>query len=63
MVGFPRVQGQRGLAAPVGHPPAGSDNPKIDEIQRAAAADVEEIEEEGRRYFRQDGPGSQEDDL
>ena len=44
-------------------PSAGPDNPKIDEIQQAAAEDVEEIQEEGRKYFRQDGPGSREDDL
>ena len=44
-------------------PSGGHDDPKLDEIKRAAAADVEEIQEEDRKYFRQDGPGSREDDL
>jgi hypothetical protein len=41
----------------------GRDDPKIDEIQQAAAADVAAMEAEDRKYFRQDGPGDQEDDL
>jgi hypothetical protein len=38
-------------------------NPKLEEIKRAAAADVAAMEEEDRKYFRQDGPGKIEDDL
>lgn len=43
--------------------PPGSDDPGVDEIKRAAAEDVAEMEEEDRRYFRQDGPGGQQDEL
>jgi hypothetical protein len=44
--------------------PAGRhDDPKLDEVKRAAAEDVAEMEEENREYFRQDGPGHIEDDL
>ncbi len=43
--------------------PPGRHNAKLDEIKRAAAADVAEIEEEDRKYFRQDGPGNQQDEL
>lgn len=38
-------------------------DPRLDELKRAAAADVAEMEAEDRRYFRQDGPGDIEDDL
>ena len=44
-------------------PSGGHDDPKLDEIKRAAAANVEEVQEEDQKYFRQDGPGSREDDL
>ena len=47
------------LVMPRGHRP----DPKLDEIKRAAAADVAEMEAEDRKYFRQDGPGKIEDDL
>jgi hypothetical protein len=43
--------------------PPGRDDPKLDEIKRAAAADVEAMEKEKRTYFRPDGPGDTEDDL
>jgi hypothetical protein len=43
--------------------PPGRPNPKLDEIKKAAAADVAAIEEEDRKYFRQYGPGTREDDL
>ena len=36
---------------------------ELDELKRAAAADVAEMEAEDRKYFRQDGPGKIEDDL
>jgi hypothetical protein len=38
-------------------------DPKIEEIKRAAAADVAAMEAEDRKYFRQDGPGKDEDLL
>jgi hypothetical protein len=41
-------------------PSGGRDDPKLDEIKRAAAANVEEVQEEDEKYFR---PGSPEDDL
>ena len=41
----------------------GRDDPKLDKIKRAAAADVAEIEEEARKYFRRDGQVHREDDL
>ena len=44
-------------------PGSGRDDPEIDDIQRAAAADVATLETEDRRYFRRDGPGHVEDDL
>lgn len=44
-------------------PGAGRHDPKLDEIKRAASADVAEMEKENRKYFRQDGPGRREDDL
>ena len=47
------------LVMPRGHPP----DPKHEEIQRAAAEDVAAMEAEDRKYFRQDGPGNNEDDL
>jgi hypothetical protein len=43
--------------------PRGRPDPKVDTIKEAAAEDVAEMEEEDRRYFRQDGPGKIEDDL
>jgi hypothetical protein len=48
----------RDLVMPTGH-----DEPESDAIKRAAAADVAAMEEEDRKYFRQDGPGDREDDL
>jgi hypothetical protein len=47
------------LVMPRGHRP----DPKLDELKRAAAADVAEMEAEDRKYFRRDGPGNSEDDL
>jgi hypothetical protein len=44
-------------------PSGGNQDPERDEIKRAAAADVAEMEKEDRTYFRPDGPGDQEDDL
>lgn len=44
-------------------PGPGRDDPELDQIKRAAAADVDAMEEEDRRYFRRDGPGHIEDDL
>jgi hypothetical protein len=41
----------------------GPDDPKLDKIKRAAAADVAKMEEEDRKYFRRDGPGHRENDL
>jgi len=49
----------RRLVMPAGHPP----DPKLEELKRAVAADVAEMEAEDRKYFRQDGPGKIEDDL
>jgi len=46
------------LVMPRGHPPSR----KLEEIKRAADADVEQIEAEDK-YFRKDGPGMIEDDL
>jgi hypothetical protein len=43
--------------------PRGRPDPKVDEIKRAAAADVAAMEAEDRKYFRQDGPGKDEDTL
>jgi hypothetical protein len=43
--------------------PRGRPDPKLDELKRAAEADVAEMEAEDRKYFRQDGPGKIEDDL
>jgi hypothetical protein len=47
------------LVMPWGHPP----DPKLDELKRAVSADVEKMEAEDRKYFRQDSPGNIEDDL
>jgi hypothetical protein len=47
------------LVMPRGHPP----DPKLEEIRRAVAADVADMEAEDRKYFRQDSPGNVEDDL
>ena len=46
------------LVMPRGRPP----DPKLEEIRRAADADVERMEAEDK-YFRKDGPGMIEDDL
>jgi hypothetical protein len=43
--------------------PTGRRDQDLDQIKQAAAADFAEMEEEDRKYFRQDGPGSVEDDL
>jgi hypothetical protein len=44
--------------------PAGTrDDPDLDEIKRAASADVAKMEEERREYFEPDGPGRRENDL
>jgi hypothetical protein len=43
--------------------PAGRPDPKLDEIKRAAAEDAAAMEAEDRKYFRQDGPGKDEDLL
>lgn len=44
-------------------PGGGQDDPELDEIRRAAAADVAEMEHENHQHFRQNGPGHVEDDL
>jgi hypothetical protein len=58
----PRDPGEPGLfqrlVMPRGRPP----DPKLEEIRRAAEADVERMEAEDK-YFRKDGPGMIEDDL
>ncbi len=41
----------------------GRRDPDLEQIKRAAAADVAAMEQEDRTYFRQDGPGDREDDL
>jgi hypothetical protein len=43
--------------------PPGHDNPKLDEIKRAAEKDVAAMEAEDRKYFRRDGPGNEQDAL
>ena len=59
----PRDPAERGLfqrlVMPRGRPP----DAKLEEIRRAADADVERMEAEDRKYFRQDSPGNIEDDL
>ena len=47
------------LVRPRGHPP----DPELRRIQEAVEADVADMEAEDRKYFRQDGPGNEEDDL
>jgi hypothetical protein len=47
------------LVMPRGRPP----DRKLQEIRRAAEEDVEAMEAEDRKYFRQDAPGKVEDDL
>ena len=42
--------------------PSGHDNPRVDELKRAAAADDAVIEKDDK-FFDPDGPGSREDDL
>jgi hypothetical protein len=44
-------------------PSRGRDDPELDDIQEAAAADVADLEAEDRKYFRRHGPGQVEDDL
>ena len=44
-------------------PAPGRDDPEIDQVKEAAAEDVDAMEEENRRHFRQRGPGHIEDDL
>lgn len=44
---------------PAGH----RDDPELDEIKRAAAADVAAMEEERHKYFDPNGPGNQNDAL
>jgi hypothetical protein len=41
---------------------SGRDNPRIEEIKRAAAEDVARVEEDDK-YFDPDSPGNQEDEL
>jgi hypothetical protein len=43
--------------------PRGQPDPKLEEIKRAALADVERMEQEDRTYFRHDGPGNDPDEL
>jgi hypothetical protein len=43
--------------------PPGRPNRRLDEIKKAAAADVAAMEAEDREWFRRDGPGEREDDL
>jgi hypothetical protein len=52
-----------GLVGRIVIPHGGPDNPKLDDIKRAAAADVSEMEKEKRTYFQPDGPGDIEDNL
>lgn len=42
--------------------PSGHGDPEEDELRRAAAADVAEMEAE-RRHFRPDAPGDGQDEL
>ena len=42
--------------------PGGHDDPQVDELKKAAAADDDRIEEDDK-FFDPDGPGSREDDL
>ena len=42
--------------------PTGHDNPRVDELKRAAAADDARIEEDDK-FFDPQGPGSRKDDL
>lgn len=44
-------------------PRPGPDDPETEQIKRAAAYEVAEMEAEDRKYFRHDGPGDREDDL
>jgi hypothetical protein len=43
--------------------PSGRPDPKLDDIKKAASADVAAMEAEDRKYFRHDGPGNDEDLL
>lgn len=42
--------------------PSGQDDPRVDELKRAAAADDARIKEDDK-FFDPNGPGSREDDL
>ena len=45
-------------------PPPGRDDPELQEMKEAAAENAAKMQEEDRRYFRQDGPQHHpEDDL
>jgi hypothetical protein len=44
-------------------PRPGPEDQETEEIKRAAAYEVSEMEAEDRKYFRHDGPGDREDDL
>jgi hypothetical protein len=48
---------------PTGRPGEQPDDPELDDIKKAAAADVAAMEAEDRKYFRQHGPGNTENDL
>ena len=47
------------LVMPRGHPP----DPELKRIQEAAAADVADMEAEDRKYFDQNSPGDDKDEL
>jgi|GEM_PF-6654309 len=47
------------IVMPRGHPP----DPKLEKIKRAVEEDVDRMEAEDLKYFRQDSPGNIEDDL
>lgn len=48
---------------PAGRPGEQPDDPELDNIKKAAAADVAAMEAEDRKYFRRHGPGNSENDL
>ena len=50
------------VLADMGLPPPGRDNPRAEEIKRAAAADVAAAEEDDK-YFRPESPGNRPDAL
>jgi hypothetical protein len=43
--------------------PSGRPDPNFQKIKEAAKQDTDAMLAEDRKYFRQDGPGKQEDDL